>query len=150
METGKSLIKNPAIVKHLAESALSGRNFTEIAEDYGVHPQTISKAIKSQAVREQIEKTYNDIVGLSSKVFDVYKEELDRKMESEDARKLRFNVAKEVASISGISPVRDSRNSVFLQQILAPTQINISPLVSGAIDRLLGEVVDVEPEPAQS
>ena len=143
MDTGKSLTRNPAIVKHIAESVLSGRNHTEIAEDYGVDRHTISKAVKSQAVRAQIEKTYNDIVSLAPEVFRVYEEEIKRKPESADDRKLRFSVAREVSAISGISPVRDSRSSIFLQQILAPVSVTLSPVVEAAIARLTTPDPDV-------
>lgn len=144
MGVGKSLVNNPKIVKSIAESVVSGRNQTEIAEDYGVDRHTISRAVKSKQVREEIEKTYNKIVGLSPEIFRIYEEEINRPVFTVDDRKLRLQVAKEIASISGISPVRDSRSSIFLQQILTPVQVQLSPVVEDVISRLLSPPVDAE------
>jgi hypothetical protein len=127
---------NPAIAKNIAEKVLQGVKHSDIAEEYGVERHTISNAIKSTQVRDLIEKTYNDIAGLAPKVFQVYDEELNRKPTSTDDRKIRVTVAKEVAGITGISPIRDSRSNVFLTNILNPTVVALSPVVAQALARL--------------
>ena len=150
MDTGKSLIRNAKIAKSIAESVVNGQTQREIAEDYGVSRHTISKALKTNEIKALVEKTYNDIVSLAPKVYDIYADEITRTPATAEDRKLRVAVARDVASISGISPIRDSRSSVFLQQILAPVSVSLSPVVELAIARLLGpaepsDIIDVEP-----
>ena len=138
------------ILKDIADRLVSGENTSVIAEDYHVTPQTVRAAARSTEVRALIEKAYNDIAGLAPKVFDVYHDEINRSPATAEDRKIRLQATRDVAGITGISPVRDSRSSVFLQQILAPVSVSLSPMVELAIARLLGpaepsDIIDVEP-----
>lgn len=127
---------NPSAVKRIVQGVLSGENKTLIANDLGINPSTVHNTLKKPKVKAIIEKAYDDIASLAPYVFKTYNRELTTEPQDLDDRKLQVAVAKEVSGITGISPIRDSRSSIFLTNIFAPTQINLHPMVEGMLERL--------------
>jgi hypothetical protein len=124
------IAKNPKAISKIINSRAKGESFRTIGEELGVTHSAIAKIAKKPEVRDMISKVYNDLASLAPKVYDTYEEELTKKPRDVEERKLRFAVAKDLTGILGMSPVRDSQKNFFLTQILQPTQITLSPVVS--------------------
>ena len=131
-----ALIDNPKAVKRIVKGVLSNENQTDIARDLGVDRVTISRSLAKPQLKALIEKTYNQIAELSPYVHAVYEDEITRAPVDNDDRKLRLSAARDIAGITGISPIRDSRSSLFLTQIFAPGKIEVHPVVERVLERL--------------
>lgn len=134
-----SLTNNPKILKHIADRVVEGSTQQEIAEDYGVSQQAISKVIglNKPYIKQLLQKAYDDLVQLSPHVVAFYKEEMTRETNDIDDRKLKASISKELTGLSGLSPVRDSTNNYFFANIVRNTQINLVPQVKQLLDRLI-------------
>ena len=139
-----SLADNPEIVKRIIKSKIKGNSLRQIEAEVGVSDSTALKVLNKPVARQMLEKAYYDLVQLAPHVYDTFAGEIKAipAASDMDGRKLRVSVAKEIAAMIGLSPVRDSHNNVFFTNIIAPTQVTLSPLVSKLLSRLTDSSVD--------
>lgn len=135
----------PVNERKIAQERISGHSQQDIAENLGVAQSTISRALKRDSIRALIEKTYDEIANLSPWVAEVYGKEIAVDAKTVPERRLRLEVADRIASITGISPVRDSRTSVLLSQVFHQNVVHISPVVRELLDKHVGELIGSAP-----
>jgi hypothetical protein len=138
------LADNPQVIKRIVKSRVKGNSTRQIETETGIDHSTVARALNKPLARQMLEKAYYDLVQLAPHVYDTFAGEIKAipAPSDMDGRKLRVSVAKEVAAMIGLSPVRDSHNNVFFTNIIAPTQVTLSPLVSQLLSRLTDSSVD--------
>ncbi len=139
------LASKPKEIKQLISRRVKGESLQSIATDLGVDKSTVSRALNKPVVRQLLERAYADIASLAPDVSRAYQEEIKAIPKDLDERKLRIAVAKEIAGMIGLSPVRDSHNNVFFTSIVAPTQVHLSPIVARLLDKIADPTLDDEP-----
>jgi predicted DNA-binding protein YlxM (UPF0122 family) len=139
-------LQTPRAIQKIANLRVEGASLQDIATELDVSKMAISKAIKRPEVKTVIEETYNRLAMLTPKVYDAYADEISRKPLNVDDRKLRLTAARDIAGMTGLSPVRDSRSSFFLTQILNPQVNVVSPVVAQLLGAFKGQLGSIEAE----
>ena len=124
--------------KQIADMAMLGMTQDKIGESLGISQQTVSRRLSRPELRAMIQREYEEIVSMAPLVRQVYEKHLRRKTKTDKQDALQVTVAKEVAEMSGMTPTRDTHNNTFLTQIIAPTVVEVSPVVRNAIAKLIG------------
>ncbi len=135
---------NPTIVQKLINSTLAGKSTRQLAPELGVDHSTVARALQKPVVRQMLEKAYTDLASLAPHVYTTFESEIKASPEKNDldGRKLKVSVAKEIAGMIGLSPVRDSHNNVFFTSIIAPVAVSLSPIVTKLLDRIASSNLD--------
>ena len=129
---------NKAQAKKIVELTTLGLTQVEVAEKTGLSHATISRRLSRPELRAMIQREYEEIVSMAPLVRQVYEKHLRSQPTTDKGEALQVTVAKEVAEMSGMTPTRDTHNNTFLTQIIAPTVVEVSPVVRNAIAKLIG------------